>query len=104
MGTTARAVLISIAGIGILITCSVLFHLGGTLWQFSQLICAMVGGSLVLFSAITLPQDDEKVEPWLGRERLAWILIGCGLLVWGGGESIWRYFTSINQSPFPSLA
>lgn len=104
MGTLARAVLASVVGVGILITCSVLFHLGGTLWQFSTLISAMTGGALTLFSAITLPRSDEKVEPWLGRERLAWILIGCGLIVWGCGESIWRYYTSVSQSPFPSLA
>src|SRR5207249_1085992 len=43
-------------------------------------------------------------EPWLRNERLAWALIGFGVIMWGFGDCIWRYYMSIGQSPFPSLA
>ncbi|MBE3560462.1 MAG: hypothetical protein IMW89_14745, partial [Ktedonobacteraceae bacterium] len=104
MVSLSRAIFGAMVGMGILIIFFVLFHLGGSLWQFSPLISAIVSGVLVLYSALTVPAENENVESWLGRERLGWILIGCGLLAWGCGESIWRYYTSINLSPFPSLA
>jgi hypothetical protein len=47
---------------------------------------------------------EEKVEPWLQRERQGWIFVGCGLIMWGLGECIWRYYVLTNQSPFPSFA
>jgi hypothetical protein len=49
-------------------------------------------------------QADEQVEPWLQRERQGWILIGCGSIMWGLGECVWRYYVLTNQSPFPSFA
>jgi hypothetical protein len=88
-----------------LIVLFILFHLGGITWEFSQLVGAIVGGSITLFAALLTPvRDDEMVEPWLGRERIAWILIGCGCLMWGFGESFWRYFILMKQNPFPSQA
>ena len=81
-----------------------LFHLGGNAWRFSQLICAILGGCLTLFAATAYKRYDERVEPWLGHERMAWLFIGCGLLLWGMGESVWLYYTFSNLSPFPSLA
>src|SRR5690349_9925808 len=82
----------------------VLFHLGGVTWRFAQLTGAIIGGVLTLYSARKRVREDEDVEPWLGREQLAWTLVGCGLLMWGVGESIWRYYLFTNQKPFPSYA
>jgi hypothetical protein len=87
-----------------LIILFILFHLGGIAWEFSQLAGAIVGGTITLIAVNAPVQDDEAVEPWLGRERIAWILIGCGCLMWGFGESFWRYFILTGQSPFPSQA
>lgn len=100
----SRTVFGSIGALALLIVFFVVFHLGGTLWQFSQLVSALIGGSLTLFSVLSYTRDGKEVEPWLGRERLGWIFIGCGLILWGCGESIWRYYSSIHQSAFPSLA
>ena len=86
----------------------VVFHLGGTIalrvGQFSPLTGAFIGGALTLGSILMPMRKREQVEPWLRNERLAWTLIGCGILMWGFGESFWRYYISIGQQPFPSTA
>jgi hypothetical protein len=86
----------------------VAFHLGGTIalrvGQFSPLTGAFIGGALTLGSVMTPIRKREQVEPWLKNEHLAWILIGCGVIMWGFGESFWRYYISIGQQPFPSTA
>ena len=82
----------------------VLFHIGGIIWEFSQLAGAIVGGIITLLAVNEPIREDETVEPWLGHERTAWILIGCACLVWGIGEGFWRYFVFTGQSPFPSVA
>ncbi|HVB21794.1 MAG TPA: hypothetical protein VNG51_07620 [Ktedonobacteraceae bacterium] len=87
-----------------LIILFILFHIGGIAWEFSQLAGAIVGGAITLLAVNVPVRDDETVEPWLGRERIAWILIGCGCLMWGFGESFWRYFILKGLSPFPSQA
>ncbi|HLX39549.1 MAG TPA: hypothetical protein VKR42_03415, partial [Ktedonobacteraceae bacterium] len=87
-----------------LIILFLLVHLGGIAWEFSQLAGAIVGGTITLFAVIVPVRDDETVEPWLGRERVAWFLIGCGCLMWGFGESFWRFFILTNRTPFPSQA
>jgi hypothetical protein len=46
----------------------------------------------------------ENVEPWIKSERIAWILIGLGVVMWGFGESFWRYYISQGVQPFPSTA
>lgn len=99
-----RNVLFGITGLAILLILFISFHLGGISWEFSQLVGAMVGGVLALYAARLPIRDEEEVEPWLGRERLAWTLIGCGLIMWGLGESVWRYYILTKQSPFPSYA
>jgi hypothetical protein len=104
MGSLSRALLGSLCGLGLLIIFAVLFHLGGKAWEFSPLICALISGLLTLYSVLVSVRTEEIVEPWLGNERLAWILIGCGLLAWGGGESVWRYYSFLHQNPFPSMA
>jgi hypothetical protein len=104
MGSVSRGLLGSLGGLGLLIIFAVLFHLGGNAWEFSPLVCALISGSLALYSVIAPVRAGEFVEPWLGYERLTWIFIGCGLLAWGGGESVWRYYSFLHQNPFPSLA
>lgn len=104
MDKKLRVVLGGVTGVGVCVIFAGLFHLGGNAWRFSQLACAILGGCLTLFAATAPKRYDEQIEPWLGYERLAWIFIGCGLLFWGMGESIWLYYTFSNLSPFPSLA
>ncbi len=95
----------SIIGVGILLSCFVLFHLGWGIWQFSQLTGAFIGGCITLFATRPLKRLYEPMELWLGREQLGWALIGCGAIMWGIGECIWRYYVLIlHQSPFPSRA
>lgn len=84
------------------------FHLGGpflvSLFQFSQLTSALLGGIIAFVSANIPMRSGKNTEPWLSRERLCWTLIGFGLIMWGIGEAFWRYYVSIHQSPFPSFA
>lgn len=86
----------------------VVFHLGGAfahrVGQFSPLTGAFIGGSLTLVSVLWPMRKRENVEPWVKSEQIAWVLIGCGVLMWGFGESFWRYYISIGQQPFPSTA
>ena len=102
--TTLTVQLLVIATGGLSSPFFILFHLGGITWEFSQLTGAFVGGSLTLFAALDPIEPDEKVEPWLQRERQGWIFVGCGLIMWGLGECVWRYYVLTNQSPFPSFA
>lgn len=104
MRSYSRNVVVGVIAFDFLIILCILFHLGGILWEFSQWAGAVAGGILTLVAVNTPIRDGEMVEPWLGRERVAWICIGCGLLMWGFGESFWRYFILTNQSPFPSQA
>ncbi|MHB8598117.1 MAG: hypothetical protein ACYDER_15040 [Ktedonobacteraceae bacterium] len=87
----------------------VVFHIGDSTFvlrvgQFSPLTGAFIGGCLVLISVTSPRQRKEDTEAWIGNEQFGWILIGLGILMWGIGESFWRYYMSIGQSPFPSLA
>ena len=109
MNSTARFVIKSVAWIGIFMLIIVVFHIGGStialrVGQFSPLCGAFIGGFLALISPIIPAQRKEATEPWLRNERLAWALIGFGVILWGFGDCIWRYYMSIGQSPFPSLA
>jgi hypothetical protein len=95
----------SIIGIGILLSCLVLFHLGWGIWQFSQLTGAFIGGCITLFAIRSFRRSDEPMEPWLGQEQLGWTFIGWGAIMWGIGECIWRYYVLVlHLSPFPSWA
>src|SRR5947208_2177896 len=109
MNSTARFVIKSVAWIGVFMLIIVVFHIGGStialrVGQFSPLCGAFIGGFLALISAIIPAQRKETNEPWLRNERLAWAIIGFGVIMWGFGDCIWRYYMSIGQSPFPSLA
>jgi len=84
------------------------FRIGGEnlikVGEYSPLLGAFIGSVLVLVSVNIQLGRREKVEPWLGREQVAWMLIGCGCIAWGIGECFWRYYVAHGQSPFPSLA
>ncbi len=85
----------SILGTALLLSCIDLFHLGWGIWQFSQLTGAFISGSVILFATWSPKRPFEAMEPWLGREQLGWILIGCGAIMWGIGECFWRYYALV---------
>ncbi len=94
----------AVIGLEALIAVFMLFHLGGSAWRFAQLAGSIIGGMIALISINVAYRDRESTEPLISRERLAWTLVGCGLIAWGLGESIWRYYMFTNQNPFPSYA
>ena len=109
MSTLSKVFITTIVGISLIVIAIVIFHLGGAfalhVGQFAPLTGALVGGCLVLFYTDGLSMFVmSKPEPLEGNERVAWRLIGFGMMAWGIGETIWRYYISIDQSPFPSLA
>jgi hypothetical protein len=109
MNSSPRVVVRSVAWIGALMLFIVVFHIGDSTFvlhvgQFSPLTGAFIGGFLALISVLLPSWKKDATEPWLKNERLAWVLIGCGVIMWGFGESFWRYYMSIGQSPFPSMA
>src|SRR5579863_5318823 len=106
---SSRTIVRSVLWLALAMLIIVVFHIGDSTFvlrvgQFSPLTGAFIGGCLVLISATSPRQRREDTEPWIGHEQLGWILIGLGITMWGIGESFWRYYISIGQSPFPSLA
>ncbi len=93
-----------VVGIEVGMVFFIIFHLGWSAWQFTQLTGALIGGTLTLVSVNIPIRREGAAEPWLERERFGWILIGFGLIMWGVGESFWRYYIYLGQPPFPSLA
>ncbi len=109
MRSTMRIVLYSVAGVAAIMALILGLHLGGkavlNIGKYSQLVGAFIGGSLAIISVNIPMRRSENVEPWLGRERLAWTLIGAGCIAWGIGESFWRWYLAHgNPNPFPSAA
>ncbi len=108
MQESSRTLIRTLAWIAAAMIGIVVFHLGGTLalhvGQFSPLTGAVIGGSITLFSTLWPRKRKEQTDPWTGYEQISWLLIGCGIILWGVGESFWRYYVSIGQTPFPSLA
>jgi hypothetical protein len=86
----------------------VVFQLGGPfahhVGQFAPLTGAFIGGSLALLSTFTAIRRRENAEPWIGYEQVGWMLIGLGMIMWGIGDTFWRYYVSMGQNPFPSIA
>lgn len=84
------------------------FHLFGPdvlkIGLYSQLFGALLGGLIVIISVNVPIRPGEEAEPWLGRERLAWTLIGAGAIMWGLGESIYRYLLAHDLPNFPALS
>src|SRR5260370_19472936 len=92
------------AGMFIIVVC----HLGGEIahrvGQFSPLTGAFIGATLVLSSVLLPMRKREQTERWIGYERVGWMLVGLGIAMWGFGETFWRYYVAIGQTPFPSTA
>lgn len=103
-----RTLIKAVGWMGLGMVAVVVFHLGGTValrvGQFSPLTGAFIGGLLVLASVLSPVRRGENAEPWIGAEKLGWMFIGLGVILWGLGESFWRYYISIGQTPFPSAA
>ncbi len=104
-----RTIVKSVFWLALAMVIIVVFHIGSSefvlrVGQFSPLTGAFVGGCLALISVTSLRQRKENTEAWINYEQGGWILIGLGVMMWGFGESFWRYYISIGQSPFPSLA
>ena len=103
-----RTVIKGVGWIGLGMVVVVVFHLGGTVaqrvGQFSPVTGAFIGGAMVLFSVFAPIQRGESAEPWIGKEKIGWILIGLGVIFWGLGDTFWRYYISIGEAPFPSIA
>ncbi len=108
MHSQSRGLLKTIAWVGVGMVVIVAFHLGGSfahfVGQFAPLVGAFIGGGLTLFSASIRMRRDEETERWTGFEQVSWLLIGLGILMWGIGESFWRYYISMGQTSFPSMA
>ncbi len=108
MQESSRTLIRTLAWVAAAMVGIVVFHLGGTLalrvGKFSPLTGAIIGGSITIFCALWPRGRKEQSDPWLGYEQISWLLIGCGILLWGMGESFWRYYVSIGQAPFPSFA
>lgn len=109
MRSTMRIVLYSVAVVAAIMALILGLHIGGqvvlNIGKYSQLIGAFIGGSIAIISVNVPIKRNEDAEPWLGRERLAWTLIGVGCIAWGIGESFWRWYLAHgNPNPFPSAA
>src|SRR6185312_442064 len=95
LNSRSRYLIIAIGVIAILMIAILGFHLfGATVLKYglySQLFGALLGGVLAIISVNIPVRRGEEAEPWLGRERLAWTLIGAGAILWGLGEVVYRY-------------
>jgi hypothetical protein len=103
-----RTIIKWVAFVAMAMVVIVVFQLGGAfahrVGQFAPLTGAFIGGSLALISAFTTIRRKENAEPWIGYEQGSWMLIGFGMIMWGIGDTFWRYFVSMGQNPFPSIA
>ncbi len=109
MNSSTRIVVRSAVWLGIIVLIIVAFHIGDSnfvlhVGHFSPLTGAFIGGFLALISVSFPIRRGESAEPWIGTERFGWTLIGLGVIMWGIGDCFWRYYVSMGQSPFPSLA
>ena len=108
MYSLSRTLVKGVVWIGVAMVVIVVLHIGGIValrvGQFSPLTGAFIGGALVLSSVLLPMRTSEHVEPWIGSEQAGWVLIGLGIIMWGLGETFWRYYMSIGQAPFPSVA
>ncbi len=74
MPSHSRVVLGSAVGLGVLTIFIFGFHLGGEgllkVGIYSPLLCALIGGIIILVCVNRPLRQEEDVEPWLERERL----------------------------------
>ncbi|HEX7737558.1 MAG TPA: hypothetical protein VF458_22105 [Ktedonobacteraceae bacterium] len=103
-----RTITKGVGWIGLGMVVVVVFHLGGTValrvGQFAPVTGGFIGGLMVLVSVLSPIRRGESAEPWIGKERLGWALIGLGVIMWALGDSNWRYYVSMGEAPFPSTA
>ncbi len=108
MYSLSRTLVKGVGWVGVAMVVIVVLHLGGIfaqrVGQFSPLTGAFIGGALVLSNVLLPMRKRENTEPWIGHEQAGWVLIGLGVIMWGFGETFWRYYVSIGQAPFPSVA
>ncbi len=101
-------VLALFAGISILMILLLGTPLGGegslSVRNFVPLAGAFVGGVLVLICTNSIHRQRSNGEMWFKNEKLAWNLMGLGLIAWFIGEAIWRYYRAVGLTPFPSWA
>jgi len=94
MRSHRRGVLMLVIGISVLMVLSILFPLGSRGFlrpeEDLQTVGAFVGGFLALFAALRRAQPDDPTDPWIGHERLAWMLLGIACLCWGLGQVYWQ--------------
>ena len=96
--TSAVALLILTALVGV-IAWSLSFGLGReSLDQFA--LRWLFSGVIVAAGVVTMARAAHR-----GRERLAWLLIGFGVVLWGIGLEYWELALSTSESPpYPSVA
>jgi len=103
-----RTIMKGVGWIGLGMVVVVVFHLGGDaaqrVGQFAPVTGGFIGSIMVLLSVLSPIRRGESAEPWIGREKLGWIFIGLGMLMWSLGDSNWRYYVSMGETPFPSTA
>lgn len=103
-----RTIIKGVGWIGLGMVVVVVFRLGGTValrvGQFAPVTGALIGGIMVLVSVLSPIRLGENAEPWIGTEKLGWLLIGLGVVMWGLGDAQWRYYISMGETPFPSTA
>lgn len=103
-----RTIIKGVGWIGLGMVVVVVFHLGGTValrvGQFAPVTGAFIGGAMVLISVLSPIRLGENAEPWISREKLGWLFIGLGVIMWGLGDAQWRYYISMGETPFPSTA
>ena len=109
MKLTSRLLINIVIGIGAAMIIIVTFRPGGLfalrVGQFSPLFGAFVGGGLVLAcTGLSWRVKKDSDEHWTRSERISWLLIGSGVIAWGIGDSLWRYYVSLGDAPFPSPA
>jgi hypothetical protein len=108
LNTRSRYLVVVLSLIALLMIMILGFHLFGPailkIGLYSQLFGALLGGAIALISVNIPIHHGEEAEPWLGRERLAWTLIGAGSIMWGLGECIYRYLAAQNLPNFPALS
>lgn len=108
LNSQSRYLIGTMVGIAAIFIVTLGFHwFGPTVLEYakySQLFGALLGGIVVIISVNIRIQFGEESEAWLGKERLAWTLIGAGSIAWGLGECIYRYLLARNLPNFPALS
>src|SRR5229473_1706226 len=108
LNSWSRYLIVALGALALLMAAILGFHLFGPailkFGLYSQLFGALLGGMLAVISVNIPIRFGEEAEPWLGRERLAWTLIGAGAIFWGLGEVAYRYELAHNLPNFPALS